>query len=84
MKMERIPGAVAPTARSTPISRVFSTTVMVNVAKIVKQATRTMKLRTNERMIFSLLTAASSGRCRSSHVFALTLPTQAGGRPDAP
>ncbi len=53
------------------MSRVFSTTVSVSVARIVKHASMTMNESTIRSITFSLLIALTKVSWTSSHVFAL-------------
>ena len=52
----------------TPMSRVFSTTIIEKIARMPNPATAMMKNRSMFRMLCSTATAASSGPCFCSQV----------------
>ena len=52
----------------TPISRVFSTTIIEKIARMPKPATAMMKKSRMLRMLCSIATAPSSGPCFCSQV----------------
>ena len=67
-KMLITPRRGAPNALRTPISRVFSTTIMKNVARMPKPATAMIKNNKMLRIVVSICTAANNGPCISFHV----------------
>ena len=62
------PAFDAPSDFMMPISRVFSATIMLKIARIPKPATAMIMKRRTLRIPFSMSMAASSEPCFSSHV----------------
>ena len=66
--MPRIPAVEAPRAFMTPMSRVFSTTIIEKIARMPNPATAMMKNSRMLRMLCSTATAPRSGPCFCSQV----------------